>query len=113
MNHDLRSGLSRVDLDLRRRAALGASAVLCVVLTALIFLPPKTGALEMAAHESSPPSRATQLHMWTIQDQASVDAEYLLQSWPDFGSTMTAMIAWPQQQAPQDVESIAVLDWDR
>ena len=83
MNHDLRSGLSSVDLDLRRRAALGAIAVLCVVLAALIFLPLKTGA-ETVAHESFPSSRDMQLHIWTVQEQASVDAEYLLQSWPDF-----------------------------
>jgi len=108
MNHDLRSGLSTVDLDLRRRAALGAIAVLCVVLAALIFLPLNTGAPETVAHESFPSSRDMQLHTWTVQDQASVDAEYLLQSWPDFGSTMTAMIAWPQQ--PADVESIAALN---
>ena len=111
MNHEFRPGLSSCDLDVRRRAALGAIAVLCVVLAALILLPPKAGTPEISVH-GFPPNRDMQLQTWTAQDQASVDAEYVLQSWPDFGSTMTATIAWPQQ-ALQDVESIAALNSNR
>lgn len=109
MNQDLHRRLSSSNLDLRRRAALGAIAVLCAVLATLILLPPKAGAPEIVAHDSFLPNRDMQLQTWSVQDQASLDAYYLLQSWPDFGSTMTATIAWPQQPAPQDFESIAQL----
>ena len=113
MNHDFRPALLSSDLDVRRRAALGAIAVLCVLLAALILLPLDSRAPELVAHESYPPKRDTQLKSWTVQDQASLDAEYLLQSWPDFGSTSTAMITWPQQQTRQDVESVVFLSPNR
>ena len=112
MNHDFGPGLSNSNLDVRRRAALGAIAVLCVVLAALTILPPKAGAPEIVA-QGFPPNRAIQVQTWTVQDQASLDAEYLMQSWPDFGSTMTATIAWPQQQAPQDADPVAALNYKR